>query len=98
MDPANLGAGLSIVRELLFFACLLFGVPIVSFIVIKFWIASRSTIVQRTTHWFVPTDLESESAKVHYDMLHDSVEFARRFHRKSNRAVAARNSGSTRST
>jgi len=97
MDPVNFGASLSIVRDLLpFFVCLLFGLPIVSFIVIKFWIARHSTKMQHTANWFVPTDLESESAKMHYALLHNSAEFARRFHRKSRHTVDPEDPDSSR--
>ena len=98
MDPVSLGTNLSMVHDHLpLFVCLLFGLPIVSFIGIKFWIAGRSTRVQRTTNWFVPTDLESESAKLHYSMQNNSVAFAHRVTRNSRHAVAVRNSSSRRS-
>ena len=98
MDPANFGANLSFVRDHLpLFVFLLFGVPAVSFISMKFWIAGRSAKVQRATNWFVPTDLESESAKLHYSMQHNSVAFVHQVHRNSRHAVAARNSSSRRS-
>jgi|GEM_PF-6274556 len=98
MDPASFGANLSIVREHLpLFVLLLFGVPALSFISMKFLIAGRSAKTQRTTNWFVPTDLESDSAKLHYSMQHNSVAFAHQVHRNSRHAVAARNSSSRRS-
>lgn len=98
MNPASIGANLSLVREHLpLFVFLLFGVPAVSFISIKFWIAGRSARVQRTTNWFVPTDLESESAHMHYSMQHQSVAFAHRVNRNSRHAVAVRNTSSRRS-
>ena len=75
MDPANFTANLSMVRDHLpLFLCLLFGLPIVGFIGILYW--------QRNTHWFVPTDLESDAAKMHYSMEHDSAAFAHHLHRR----------------
>ena len=98
MDSANLSANLTLVRDHLpLFVCLLFGVPAVSFICMKFWIAGRSAKVQRRTNWFVPTDFESDSAKMHYSMQHNSVAFAHQVHRNSRHAVAVRNSSSRRS-
>ena len=98
MDPASFGPNLSMVRDHLpLFLFLLFGLPIASFVAIKFWIAGRSARVQRTTNWFVPTDLESDAARMHFSLQHNSVAFARRVHRNSRHAVAARNSNSRRS-
>ena len=98
MDPASFGAHFSMVRDHLpLFLFLLFGLPPISFVCIKFWIAGRSAKVQRTTTWFVPADLESDAAKMHFSMQHNSVAFARRGHRNSRHAVAARNSSSRRS-
>ena len=93
MDLANPGASFSIIYEHLpLFVFLLFGLPIISFIGVKFWIASSSSKAQRTTNWFVPDDLESESAKIHYSMQHNSVAFAHQVHRNSRHAVSVRNS------
>jgi hypothetical protein len=98
MDPANLNTNLSIFRDHLpLIVCLLFGVPAVSFICMKFWVAGRSAKVQRSTNWFVPNDLESDAAKMHYSKQHNSVAFAHRVHRNSRLAVAVRNSSSRRS-
>jgi len=98
MDPSSIGAHFSIVRDhLQLFAALLFAFPTLSFLSIKIWSAGRSTKVQRTTNWFVPTDLESESARLHYSMQHQSVAFAHQVHRNARHAVAVRNSSSRRS-
>jgi len=97
MDPASLGSSFSIVREHLpLLLLLLFGLPVISFVAIKFWIASGSSKAQRTTSWFVPTDLESESARTHYSMQHNSIAFAHQTHRNPRHAVKVRNSGSSR--
>ena len=83
MDPANFTANLSMVRDHLpLFLCLLFGLPIVGFIGILYWVAAHAAKVQRNTHWFVPTDLESDAAKMHYSMEHDSAAFAHHLHRR----------------
>ena len=98
MDPSSIGANLLIVRtHLELFVVLLVALPAFSFLLMKFWIAGRSTKVQRTTNWFVPTDLESDSAKMHYRMQHNSVAFAHQVHRNSRHAVAVRNSSSRQS-
>ena len=98
MDPASFGTNFSMVREhLQLFATLLFGLPAVSFVSIKFWIAGRSTKPQRATDWFVPSDLESEAARMHYEMGRSSVAFAHRVNRNSRHAAAGRNSSSRRS-
>lgn len=66
MDPSSIGANLSILRDHFApFVVLLFSLPALTFLVMKFWIAGRSAKTQRTTNWFVPTDLESESALQH---------------------------------
>lgn len=78
MDIPNLGVNFSMVREhLQLFALLLFTLPLISFVVIKLWIAARANKSQRTTNWFVPDDLESDAARMHYSMGHNSVAFAR---------------------
>jgi hypothetical protein len=98
MDPSSFGANLSIVRaHLELLVVLLVALPAFSFLLMKFWIVGRTTKVQRTTNWFVPTDLESDSAKMHYSMQHNSVAFAHQVHRNSRHAVAVRNSSSRRS-
>jgi hypothetical protein len=79
------------------FVALLFGLPAVTFLAMKFWTAGRSAKAQRTTSWFVPTDLESESARMHYAMQHQSVAFAHQLHPTARHAVAARKSSSRRS-
>jgi hypothetical protein len=97
MDSANLSANISIVRDHLpLIVCLLFGIPAVSFIGMKFWIAASSAKVQRSTNWFVPTDFDSDTAKLHYSMQHNSVAFAHQVHRNSRHAVAVRHSSSRR--
>ena len=97
MDAANLSGNFDLVRDhLTLIVCLLFGVPAASFLCMKFWTASRSARVQRRTNWFVPADLESDAAKMHYAMQHNSVAFAHQVHRNSRHAVAVRNSGSRR--
>lgn len=98
MDFTNFGSNFSMVREhLSLFAFLLFGLPLFSFVSIKFWIAGRSSRVQRATNWFVPNELESEAARMHYDMRHQSVAFAHRAYRNSRHAVAVRKPSSRRS-
>jgi hypothetical protein len=97
MDPSSIGENLLIVRaHLELFVVLLVALPAFSFLLIKFWIAGRSTKVQRTTNWFVPTDLESDSAKLHYSMQHNSVAFAQ-VHRNQRTAGPVRKSSSRRS-
>lgn len=97
MDPANLNSNISLVRDHLpLIVCLLVGIPAVSFIGMKFWIATCSAKVQRSTNWFVPTDLDSDTAKLHYSMQHNSVAFAHQVHRNSRHAVAVRHSSSRR--
>ena len=94
MDPANFTASLSMVRDHLpLFLCLLFGLPVVSFIGILYWVAAHAAKVQRNTHWFVPTDLESDAAKMHYSMEQDSVSFARHLRRRVRHSTADRDSG-----
>ncbi len=93
MDPANFTASLSMVRDHLpLFLCLLFGLPIVSFIGILCWVAAHAAKVQRNTQWFVPTDLESDAAKMHYSMEHNSVAFAHHLHRRARHSAADRDS------
>ena len=90
MDIPNLGANFSMVREhLQLFAVLLFALPLISFVSIKFWIAARASKTQRLTNWFVPDDLDSEAAHVHYSMGRNSVAFARA-RRRPRPAPAAR--------
>ena len=77
MDVPNLGANFSMVREhLQLFAVILFALPSASFLSIKLWIAARANKTQRTSDWFVPDDLESDAARLHYSMGHNSVAFA----------------------
>ena len=76
MDIPNLGANFSMVREhFQLFFILLFALPLISFVSIKCWIAACSSKSQRSTNWFVPTDLESEAARMHYGMGRNSVAF-----------------------
>ncbi len=98
MDPSSIVGNLSMVRSHFeLFVFLFFGLPALSFLAMKFWIASRSARAQRVTNWFVPTDLESESARTHYSMQQQSVAFAHQLHRNSRHAVAVRKSSSRRS-
>lgn len=77
MDIPNLGANFSMVREHLpLFVILLFVLPLISFVTIKLWIAARASKTQRTTNWFVPDDLESKTARLHFSMSRDSIAFA----------------------
>lgn len=94
MDIPNLGANFSMAREhLQLFAILLFALPLISFVSIKFWIAARANKVPRATNWFVPDDLESETARMHYEMGRNSAAFANRVPRNPRSAITARNSG-----
>jgi hypothetical protein len=65
MDILNLGADASVVRSHIeLFALLLLGLPAISFLTMKFWLATRAASkVQRTTEWVVPQHLESEGAR-----------------------------------
>jgi hypothetical protein len=97
VDPSSVVANLSMIpSHFEFFVVLLFGLPAMTFLAMKFWIAGRSTRAQRVTNWFVPTDLESESARMHYSMQHQSG--APRVHRHLRHADAVKNSSSKRST
>jgi hypothetical protein len=88
MDPAILTVNMSMARDhLQLFVCLLFALPAISFISIKCWIAARAGKVQRTTNWFVPTDLDSDAARLHASMQHNSVAFAHLAHRSSSPAI-----------
>lgn len=93
MDPANLTVNFSMIRDhLQLFLSLLFGLPIVSSVVIRFWIAGQAAKVQRTTNWFVPDDLESDVAKMHFARHHNRRAFARLIHRSSRHSTAVTNS------
>jgi hypothetical protein len=88
MDPAILSLNLSSLSDhLRLFVCLLFGLPTVSFVGIRFWIARHSAKVQRNTNWFVPTDLESDAARMHYSLQHNSVAFGHLVRPNSRAAV-----------
>jgi hypothetical protein len=63
-------------EHLQLFAILLFALPSASFLSIKLWIAARANKTPRTRNWFVPDDLESEAARLHYSMGRNSVAFA----------------------
>lgn len=77
MDIPNLGASFSMVSaHFELFAVLLFALPLISFLSIRLWIAARANKVQRTSDWFVPADLESEAARIHYAMGRNPVAFA----------------------
>jgi hypothetical protein len=98
MDLQNLGSNFSILHDhLQFILCLFFGLPLMSFVSIRFWIAARASRVQRTTSWFVPDDLESDAARLHYSLQHHSVAFANSLPRHPRHANASRNSASRRS-
>lgn len=62
MDFIDLTADLYVVRaHIEFFACLLFALPPVSFLGIKFLLTTRTASkVQRSTQWFVPSEPEAE--------------------------------------
>jgi len=79
MDPSSIGAGLATLRQHLpvFLICMA-GLPVLSFLTLKLWVARSATKVQRSTNWFVPDDLESETARVHYGMRGQSVAFSNR--------------------
>jgi hypothetical protein len=92
MDLQNLGSNFSILHDhLQFILCLFFGLPLLSFVSIRFWIAARASRVQRTTSWFVPDDLESDAARLHYSLQHHSVAFAQNAPRHPRHAVATGN-------
>ena len=65
MDTLNLGADASVLRSHIeLFAFLLLALPAISFLTMKFWLATRTTSkVQRTTEWVVPQELEPERAR-----------------------------------
>lgn len=89
MGLENLGSTFSILHEhLQLILCLFFGLPLLSFISIRFWIAVRASRVQRTTNWFVPDDLESDAARLHYTLQHHSVAFAKSRARHPRHAIA----------
>ena len=89
MGLQNLGSNFSILHEhLQLILCLLFGLPLLSFISIRFWIAVRASRVQRTTNWFVPDDLDSDAPRLHYNLQHHSVGFAKTQGRRPRHAVA----------
>ena len=99
MDIATIGANFSMVREhLTLFALLLFALPVISFLAIKLWSAARASKVQRTTNWFVPTDLDSDAARLHYSMGHQSVAFASRARRNSRPAASGGSSAGRRNS
>jgi hypothetical protein len=69
MDIANLGASFPAIQaHLQFFAFLLFALPAMSFIGIKFWLAARSTSnAPRIPKWYVPPSEDSEGANCFFD-------------------------------
>ena len=84
MELASFGANFSSIFEhLQLVVILLFCLPAISFAAIKFWIACRSKKIQPTTNWFVPDDLDSEVACMHYKLVHNSAAFAHQIHRNS---------------
>jgi hypothetical protein len=77
MDIANFGANFSMVCEhLTLFAFLVFAVPLISFVSVKFWIAARANKSQSRRNWFVPDDPQSDAARLRYSATHRSVAFA----------------------
>jgi len=62
MDNLSLGFDASVVRSHIeLFAFLLLVLPAISFVTMKFWLATRSASrVQRTTAWVVSQELEPE--------------------------------------
>ncbi|MGA8088825.1 MAG: hypothetical protein WCA10_16205 [Terracidiphilus sp.] len=95
MDPSSIGANLSVIRNHVeLFVVLLFGVPAVFILAIKLWVAHRATRAQRITNWFVPTDFDSESARLHYSMQHQAVALAHKSRRNARHAAPARKSNS----
>lgn len=98
MDLQNLGSNFSILHDhLQLILCLFFGLPLLSFVSIRFWTAARASRVQRTTSWFVPDDLESDAARLHYSLQHHSVAFANHPLRHQRHAVETSNSTTRRS-
>jgi len=99
MDPQNLGASFTILHDhLQLMLCLFFGLPPLSFVSIRFWIAARASRVQRTTSWFVPDDLQSDAARLHYSLQHHSVAFTNSRPRHPRHAIAITNVPSRRSS
>jgi len=76
MDPASLSAHFSTVRD---------NLPLFGFLLFSLPITSIFS-------WFVPSDLESDAAKMHISMQHSSVAFAHRVDRNSRDTVAVRKS------
>jgi hypothetical protein len=69
MEFVNLTPDLSIVRaHVELFAYLLFALPPVTFLSIKFWITLKTASkVQRSTQWFVPNELDSQETRTPSD-------------------------------
>ena len=87
MEIPNLVAHFSMVQEhLQLFGVLLFAVPVISFLGIRLWTAARASKMPQNTLWFVPDDLESEAAHIHFSMGRNSMAFARARSRGNNRA------------
>ena len=65
MDTLSFSVNASVVRSHIeLFAFLLLALPAISFLTMKFWLATRATSkVQRTTEWVVPQELEPERAR-----------------------------------
>ena len=94
MDIPNLGANFSMMREqLLLFVLLLFALPLISFVAIKLWIAARANKTQRTSNWFVPDDLKSEAARIHYSLGGNHVAVS---HTRNSSIPAMERNGRTR--
>ncbi len=65
MDTLSFSVNASVVRSHIeLFAFLLLALPAISFLTMKFWLATRATSkVQRTTEWVVSQELEPERAR-----------------------------------
>jgi hypothetical protein len=66
MDTLSFSVNASVVRSHIeLFAFLLLALPAISFLTMKFWLATRATSkVQRTTEWVVvPQELEQERGR-----------------------------------
>jgi hypothetical protein len=63
--------------HLLLFALFLLALPVISFLCIKLWTTARASKVPHNTLWFVPDDLDSHAAHMHFSMRRNSMAFAR---------------------
>ena len=86
MEIPNPIAHFSMAQEhLLLFAVLLFAMPVLSFLGMKLFTAARAKKAPRTTLWFVPDDLDSDAAHLHFSMRRNSMAFARARSQRNNR-------------